>query len=181
MQHWFDKSFDENEQRGLLKRKEPADIRNLAKLCSSKVNVTKAAAGTSAATTAASSAAAATAATAAGDPSHAFDVITALFAAGDTASVERGIRWLALVMHAGTGIPPTSVAKIARHLVLARASLSMIANFVELLWYQTVNVLNVSTSRAVIIDVVGYLNEIALESLRDKENDQDLSMKRLAR
>ena len=180
MQHWFDKSFDENEQRGLLKRKEPADIRNLAKLCSSKVNVLKAAGGSSTATTAAASAAA-SAATAAGDPSHAFDVITALFAAGDTASVERGIRWLALVMHAGTGIPPTSVAKIARHLVLARASLSMIANFVELLWYQTVNVLNVSTSRAVIIDVVGYLNEIALESLRDKENDQDLSMKRLAR
>ncbi|KAI9498425.1 hypothetical protein BDB00DRAFT_448176 [Zychaea mexicana] len=170
LQRWLDKSYDESEQQGLLRKKEPADIRNLAKLCSSKVTVSKspAAAGKSAATAAA------------GDPSHAFDVITALFAAGDTGSVERGMRWLALVMHAGTGIPPASVAKIARHLVLARASITTTAKFVELLWFQSVNILNVSTSRAVIIDAVGYLNEIALDSLHAKENDQDLSMERLA-
>ncbi|KAI8139160.1 hypothetical protein BJV82DRAFT_275633 [Fennellomyces sp. T-0311] len=173
LQRWLDKAYDETENQGVLKKKEPADIRNLAKLCSSKVTVPKS-------TTAAGKSTAATAAAAAGDPSHAFDVITALFAAGDTASVERGIRWLALVMHAGTGIPSTSIAKIARHLVLARASICTTAKFVELLWFQAVNVLNVSTSRAVIIDVIGYLNEIALESLRSKENDQDLSMERLA-
>ncbi|ORY98687.1 hypothetical protein BCR43DRAFT_436798 [Syncephalastrum racemosum] len=143
--------------------KEPADIRNLHKLCSAKTTVPKSSTTSTAI-----------------DPAHAFDVITALFAEGDYDSLTRGVRWLSLVMHAGTGVPSNSLAKLARLLVEAQASIQITAEFLKLVWFQTVNVLNVTTSRAIIIDVIGYLNETALDSLRAKNDIQDLSPERLA-
>lgn len=109
----------------MLAEKEPVDIRNLAKLCSSKISVARGpytiggglatgtttptgatAAGPSTQSSTSSSPATAAAAAAASspsrtDPSHAFDVITSLFAAGSHQSVERGLRWLEVIMHAG--------------------------------------------------------------------------------
>ncbi|KAI9311467.1 hypothetical protein BX666DRAFT_929792 [Dichotomocladium elegans] len=113
------------------------------------------------------------------EPGHTLDVILSQFEAGDEESVSRGIRWLSLIMHAGTGIPSSSVTKIGRYLVTAKASIRITAEFIKLLWFQAVNVLNVFVSRAVIIDVIGYLNEIALQSLRMKENSQHLLVEEL--
>lgn len=127
LQQILDKAFEEFDSQGLLAEKEPVDIRNLAKLCSSKISVTRGpytiggggsggglatgtttptgAAGPSTQSSTSSSPATATAAAAASpsrtDPSHAFDVITSLFAAGSHQSVERGLRWLEVIMHAG--------------------------------------------------------------------------------
>lgn len=123
LQQILDRAFDEFESQGLLVAKEPVDIRNLAKLCSSKVSVSRGpytvggstATGTTTPTgvagpstqssTSSSPATAAAAAAAASpsrtDPSHAFDVITSLFATGSHQGVERGLRWLELIMHAG--------------------------------------------------------------------------------
>lgn len=78
-----------------------------------------------------------------------------------------------------TGIPSASITKIARHLVDAQATIQMNAQFVKLLWFQTVNILNVHLSRAVIIDVVGYLNEIMLDELKRMNQDQHLSIDEL--
>lgn len=80
-----------------------------------------------------------------------------------------------------TGVPSNSLAKLARLLVEAQASIRITAEFLKLVWFQTVNILNVTTSRAIIIDVIGYLNETALDSLRAKNDIQDLSPERLAR
>ena len=78
-----------------------------------------------------------------------------------------------------TGIPSTSITKIARHLVEAQATIEMNAQFIKLLWFQAVNILNVHLSRAVVIDVVGYLNEIMLDELKRMNEDQHLSLEEL--
>lgn len=119
-----------------------------------------------------------------------FDVVTSLFTTGDTESIERGIRWLTLIMHAGyvysliksimytcplyslktirTGVPYNILAKIARLLVASQVPIDVMAEFTKLLWFQAVNILNINVSRAGIIDVIGYLNEIALDTLHAK-------------
>lgn len=64
-------------------------------------------------------------------------------------------------------------------MVDAQATIQMNAQFVKLLWFQAVNILNVHLSRAVIIDVVGYLNEIMLDELKRMNQDQHLSIDEL--
>jgi hypothetical protein len=79
-----------------------------------------------------------------------------------------------------TGIPAASLAHIARLIVAARTSLNITAEFVKIVWFQAVNILNVPTPRAAVIDIIGYLNEIALDTLNVNNESQTLSDESLA-
>jgi hypothetical protein len=60
-------------------------------------------------------------------------------------------------------------------IVAARTPLDITAEFVKIVWFQAVNGLNILTPRAAVIDVIGYLNEIALETLKVNNESQSLS------
>jgi hypothetical protein len=57
----------------------------------------------------------------------------------------------------------------------ARTPLDVSAEFVKIVWFQVVNILNVPTPRASVIDIIGYLNEIALDTLTTNNENDDLS------
>lgn len=57
----------------------------------------------------------------------------------------------------------------------AQSPLSIIAEFVKLVWFQAVNILNVASPRASLIDIIGYLNEISLDKLNAYNENQALS------
>ncbi|KAF7724279.1 hypothetical protein EC973_001180 [Apophysomyces ossiformis] len=153
LQKWLDKAYMDFNAEGLLQRKEPADLRNLARLCSPKSSMRSASA----------------------DPVRLLDIISNLFLSKSLEEVQRGVRWLSLMMHAGTGVPSSFLAKLARLLVASKASIETIADFTKLIWYQAVNVLNVVTAHTAIVDIIGYLNESVLESLPLDDQDQVLS------
>jgi hypothetical protein len=60
-------------------------------------------------------------------------------------------------------------------IVAARTPLSITAEFFKLVWFQAVNILNVASPRGAVIDVIGYLNEISLETLNEYNENQALS------
>lgn len=78
-----------------------------------------------------------------------------------------------------TGVPYSILAKIARLLIASQVPLYIIAEFTKLLWFQAVNILNINVSRAAIIDVIGYLNEMALEALQSKGNEYSYTAEEL--
>ncbi|KAI8366708.1 uncharacterized protein BYT42DRAFT_540161 [Radiomyces spectabilis] len=164
MTRWFDKTYSAFDEHDILREKEPADLRHLAKLCSPRLaSIQKTPAYRSSI----------------GDTNPSIDIVIALFAKPERESTERGIRWLTLLMHSGTGVPSNALAKIARLLVSNRVSIRTTAEFLKLLWYQAVNVLNVPTPRVVIIDIISYLNETALESFKSKNEAHELTLERL--
>lgn len=67
------------------------------------------------------------------------------------------------------------MAHIATLIVAARTPLNNTAEFVKIVWFQAVNILNVPTPRTAVIDVIGYLNEITLDTLNDTNENQTLS------
>ncbi|KAG0186217.1 hypothetical protein DFQ28_008166 [Apophysomyces sp. BC1034] len=154
LQRWLDKTYYEFNAQGVLQEKEPADLRNLAKLFSSKASSIRSAST---------------------DPARLLDIISNLFLTKDPDEVKRGVRWLSLMMHAGTGVPSNFLAKIARLLVAARATIATIADFTKLIWFQAVNVLNVITAHTVVVDIIGYLNESVLDWLQSHIDTQELS------
>ncbi|CAO3591912.1 unnamed protein product [Absidia cylindrospora] len=160
----LDKACHDFETLNILKERTPIEVRALTKLFSTKPTTTKPYGGPQFQI---------------GDTTSPFDIISNMLLEQDGKLVDRGIQWLSLVVHLGTGIPAVSLAKIARSLVEAQASISTTAEFIKLIWFQVVNGLNVVTSHAVIIDVIGYLNETALESLKSKNQSESLSAKRL--
>lgn len=74
-----------------------------------------------------------------------------------------------------TGVPSNSLAHIARLIVAARTPLDITAEFVKIVWFQAVNITSTPTPRAVVLDVIGYLNEIALDTLTVNNQSQSLS------
>ncbi|KAL9542636.1 hypothetical protein MBANPS3_008515 [Mucor bainieri] len=156
LQQWLEQSHAEFSHLGMLQEKEPMEMRHLAKLCSTRVPLTKTASSVA-------------------NVANPIDIIMSQFDAGDALSIERGMRWLTLVMHAGTGIPSNSLAHIARLMVAARTPLDMTAEFVKMVWFQAVHGLNMPTPRAAVIDIIGYLNEIALDTLQVNNESQALS------
>ena len=64
-----------------------------------------------------------------------------------------------------TGIPTTSLFHIARSIVTGGAPLNILADFVKAVWFQAVNVLNVPTTRGDVLEIIGYLNEVTLDTL----------------
>ncbi|KAL7315393.1 hypothetical protein PS15m_004620 [Mucor circinelloides] len=156
LQQWLERTHVEFNHLGILKEKEPVDMRHLAKLCSTRLPLTKTASSVA-------------------DVANPIDIIMSQFGAGDTQSIDRGMRWLTLVTHSGTGIPSNSLAHIARLIVAARTPLDITAEFVKIVWFQAVNGLNMPTPRAAVIDVIGYLNEIGLETLKMNNESQFLS------
>lgn len=78
LQKWFDRTHLEFSALGLLEDKEHVDIRQLAKLCSSRSSSSKMPTLES---------------------NHAIDIIVSQFETGDKLSIDRGMRWLTLVTH----------------------------------------------------------------------------------
>ncbi|KAK4518369.1 uncharacterized protein ATC70_001722 [Mucor velutinosus] len=156
LQQWLERTHMEFSHLGILQEKEPMDMRHLAKLCSTRVPLTKSASSVAIV-------------------ANPIDIIMAQFDAGDTHSIDRGMRWLTLVTHSGTGIPSNSLSHIARLMVAARTPLDITAEFVKILWFQAVHGLNMPTPRAAVIDIIGYLNEIALDTLQVNNESQLLS------
>ncbi|KAI9303279.1 hypothetical protein BJ944DRAFT_165716 [Cunninghamella echinulata] len=107
------------------------------------------------------------------------DIISNAFLDNDSNSIDRGIRWLTLIVHSGTGINSTVLDKIAKSLVQAQASIATTTEFIKLIWFQVSNNLNVAIPHTSIIDIISYLNESALESLKLKNQSEDLSVERL--
>lgn len=67
------------------------------------------------------------------------------------------------------------MSQIARLLVAARTPLHITAEFIKLVWFQAVNITNIATPRGAVIDVIGYLNEISMETLHGYNENQALS------
>ncbi|KAL0078372.1 hypothetical protein J3Q64DRAFT_1872237, partial [Phycomyces blakesleeanus] len=143
---------------------EPVDVSNLARLCSTKNVASKYSAAPSVVS----------------DSTHPYDTITNLFETKDIESIDQGIRWLTLFMHSGIGISSEALSKISRLLIAAGASIRTLAEFLKLVWFQAVNVLKITTSRAAIIDIVGYINEKTSGSLFSLNETPNLPTERLA-
>ncbi|KAI7905964.1 uncharacterized protein BX663DRAFT_247120 [Cokeromyces recurvatus] len=159
LQKWLDRTYTEFNDLDILNNKEPAEIRHLVKLCSSRAPISKIPGKP----------------TSHLDSANPIDIIMAQFSAGDTQSIERGMRWLTLIIHSGAGIPSNSLSQIARLIVVARTPLDITAEFVKAIWFQAVNNIHIPTSRATVIDIIGYLNEIALDTLKLNNESQTLS------
>lgn len=159
IQKWLDHTHMDFNGLGVLQDKEPVDIRQLAKMCSTRPTISKVP-GSSSPPEAST---------------HPLDIITSQFSAGNKDSMARGMRWLALVVHSGTGIPTISLQHIAELIVTANMPLDIVAEFLKVIWFQIVNVLNVPSPRTAIADIVGYLNEAVLDNLSALNGNQNIS------
>ncbi|KAI9029113.1 hypothetical protein CLU79DRAFT_736311 [Phycomyces nitens] len=164
LERWLNKAYDEFEAKGILKDNEPVDVSNLARLCSTKNSASKYPGPASVMS----------------DSTHPYDAIVNLFEARELESIDQGIRWLSLFMHSGIGVSSEALTKISRLLIDGGVAIRTLAEFLKLVWFQAVNVLKVSTSRAAIIDIVGYINEKTSGSLFSINENQNLPIERLA-
>ncbi|RCI06289.1 hypothetical protein CU098_009425 [Rhizopus stolonifer] len=119
--------------------KEPAEIKHLAKLCSTKLNGFQV--------------------------GSAIDILLAQLKEASKESVERGMRWLELVIHSGVGIPSKVLIQITKLMTSANASLEVITKFVKIIWFQIVNVLNAPVAQGDLIEIMGYLHENTLNTI----------------
>lgn len=60
-------------------------------------------------------------------------------------------------------------------MVTANVPLDIVAEFLKVIWFQIVNILNVPSPRTAIADIVGYLNEAVLDNLSALNGDQNIS------
>ncbi|KAG1524828.1 hypothetical protein G6F52_003864 [Rhizopus delemar] len=127
------------------KDKEPVEIKHLAKLCSTKLKASQ----TSRVEKIGS----------------AIDILVTQFRNGSKDSIERGMRWLELVVHAGAGVPSKILIQITALIISAHAPLDIITKFVKIVWFQIVNMLNAPVARDDIIEIMGHLHEATFDSL----------------
>ncbi|KAI8967150.1 hypothetical protein BDF20DRAFT_908514 [Mycotypha africana] len=152
--------FNEENSADVIKEKTPVDIRSLAKFCAYKALIQKVSPKSNSSLA---------------DVANPIDIIMVQFEKSDSLSIVRGIRWLSLLTHSGTGIPSKHLAHMARLMVAAQSPLDLIAEFVKMMWFQVVNLMNVVTPRSTVIDVVSYLNETALMTVKESNENQNLS------
>ncbi|KAI9478247.1 MAG: hypothetical protein EXX96DRAFT_241867 [Benjaminiella poitrasii] len=159
LQRWLDRTYTEFNNLDILKDKQPAEIRHLVKLCSSRTPMSKIPGNPASSL----------------ESTNPIDIIMAQFDMGDTHCIERGMRWLTLIIHSGASIPSNSLSQIARLIVVVRTPLDITAEFVKAIWFQAVHNTHTPTPHATVIDVIGYLNEIALDTLKVNNESQSLS------
>ncbi|CAO3615313.1 unnamed protein product [Cunninghamella echinulata] len=159
----LDRAYHDYEYLNILKDNVPVEVKALSKLFSSKALISKSADQK----------------VTVDDNFSPFDIISNAFLDNDNDSINRGIRWLTLIVHSGTGINSTVLDKIAKSLVQAQASIATTTEFIKLIWFQVSNNLNTAIPHTSIIDIISYLNESALESLKLKNQSEDLSIERL--
>lgn len=80
-----------------------------------------------------------------------------------------------MVFFCRTGIPTNSLQHIAELIVTASMPLDIVAEFLKVIWFQVVNVLNVPSPRMAVADIVGYLNEAVLDDLGALNGNQSIS------
>lgn len=74
-----------------------------------------------------------------------------------------------------TGIPTNSLDHIAKSIIVANAPMHVLAEFVKIIWFQVVNLLNVPSPRGVVLDIISYLNESTIEMLGNKNENEEFS------
>jgi hypothetical protein len=85
-----------------------------------------------------------------------------------------------IILYYSAGIPSNVLAQIARLIVADGVPVDTIAEFIKIVWFQAINIPNVPISPTVIVDVIGYLNETALDTLAANNENQSLSDQNLS-
>ncbi|KAI9256704.1 hypothetical protein BY458DRAFT_304271 [Sporodiniella umbellata] len=142
IQRWFNEAYEDFDRLGFLKDNEPAEIKHLAKLCSTKLNIHQT-----------------------HEPGSAIDILLAQITDGSKDGIDRGMRWLELVVYAGAGVPSKTLVEIATLMTTANASLDMIAKFTKIIWFQIMNVLNAPLAQKDIIEMLGILHKNTLDDM----------------
>ncbi|KAI8080756.1 uncharacterized protein B0P05DRAFT_469094 [Gilbertella persicaria] len=133
--------------------KEPVELRNLVKLCSSKTLNAK------------------QPGTLSTNSVHPIDLIVSQFQ-GKQGS-DRGIRWLTLAAHSGY-YTCSFLSHLSKVLVSVQLPLDIMVSFVEIVWYQVVHIPLFATQRAAIAEIVGYLNQSNADILASMNDNSSL-------
>ncbi|KAI8993719.1 hypothetical protein BDB01DRAFT_716190 [Pilobolus umbonatus] len=136
---------------------QPMELRHLAKLCASKSPQSKAVNLTHS------------------ELAQPMDIITSQFSTGEKASLDRGFRWLTLVTHAGTALPLNSLEQISQMLINNQSSLGILAQFLKIVWFQTVNIVSQQTSGLNVLNILEKLNKYAQVKLKDLNESEKIS------
>lgn len=78
-------------------------------------------------------------------------------------------------LYCSAGIPSNVLGEIARLIVAARSPLETVAEFIKIVWFQAINIPNVPLPPTTVADVIGYLNEITVDTLSVTNESQSIS------
>ncbi|KAI8368648.1 hypothetical protein EDC96DRAFT_133631 [Choanephora cucurbitarum] len=157
LEKWFERTYAEFQVLGMLQDKEPSELRNLVKLCSTKPTHGRIPTNMSSSSV------------------NPIDLVVSQFQNKDKHVIDRGMRWLTLMTYSGVDLTSNALSRISKLLIESKVSLKTIVEFVKIVWFQVVHVNAFAARRAVIADIVGYLSESISETLESFNNDQDLS------
>ncbi|KAI8378600.1 hypothetical protein BD560DRAFT_453435 [Blakeslea trispora] len=157
LQKWFEKTYSEFQVLGMLQDKEPTELRNLVKLCSTKSPNARIIGKSSSSSV------------------SPIDLVVSQFQTKDKDSIDRGMRWLTLMAYSGVDLTTNALSRLSKLLIEANVPLDRIVEFVKIIWFQVVYVNAFSSRRAIIADIVGHLTEATSGVLASLDGSQNLS------